>query len=84
VTGIVADVGRPVRIRFDSTQKGTREYSLSVDLDIAEAVQALKGAQKQLQTGAQKQHAVQKHPVNCLHMYMCTCTGQPDLYICYI
>ncbi|KAL0051883.1 hypothetical protein WJX82_003776 [Trebouxia sp. C0006] len=51
VTGIVADVGRPVRIRFDSTQKGTREYSLSVDLDIAEAVQALKGAQKQLQTG---------------------------------
>ncbi|DBA71324.1 TPA: PFAM ATPase associated with various cellular activities (AAA) [Trebouxia sp. C0005] len=51
VTDIVADVGRPVRLRFDSSQGGSREHSLSVHLDIAEAVQALKGAQNQLQTG---------------------------------
>ncbi|KAL0028598.1 hypothetical protein WJX79_004385 [Trebouxia sp. C0005] len=38
-------------IRFDSSQGGSREHSLSVHLDIAEAVQALKGAQNQLQTG---------------------------------
>lgn len=51
VTDIVADVGRPVRLRFDSSQSGSREHSLSVHLDIAEAVQVLRGAQKQLQTG---------------------------------
>ena len=51
MTDIVADVGRPVRLRFDSSQSGSREHSLSVHLDIAEGVQALRGAQKQLQTG---------------------------------
>lgn len=59
VTDMVADVGRPVRLRFDSTQNKSREHSLSVDLDIAEAVQALKGAQTQLQTGEMRCGAIQ-------------------------
>ncbi len=54
VTDIVADVGRPVRLRFDSSQSGSREHSLSVDLDIAEAVQALKSSFKQVTCSVDK------------------------------
>lgn len=68
MTDIVADVGRPVRLRFDSTQRGSREHSLSVDLDIAEAVQALKGAQMQLQTG--NMHCGKIQLVVCIYTYV--------------
>ncbi len=70
VTDIVADVGRPVRIRFDSSQRGSREHSLSVDLDIAEAVQALKGAQKQLRTGEMQCGTIKL--IVCMYTYVST------------
>ncbi len=79
VTDIVADVGRPVRIRFDSTQRGSREHSLSVDLDIAEAVQALRGAQKQLQTGNMHYRNIQ--PIFCIRTYVHVLDNQIYTYV---
>lgn len=64
----MADVGRPVRLRFDSSQGGSREHSLSVHLDIAEAVQALKGAQNQLQTGNMQCERIQS--IVCIFTYV--------------
>ena len=63
----MADVGRPVRLRFDSSQSGSREHSLSVHLDIAEAVQALRSAQKQLQTGNMQWKNIQL--IVCIYAY---------------
>jgi len=76
----VADVGRPVRLRYDTTQRGSREHSLSVELDIAEAVQALKGAQKQLQTGNMQCRNIQS--IVCICTYVNVLDNQ--IYTCYI
>ena len=45
VTDIVADVGRPVRLRFSNRQSGPREHTLPVMIDIPEALHALTKSQ---------------------------------------
>lgn len=45
VTDIVADVGRPVRLRFSNKQPGPRECTLPVLIDIPEALHALTQSQ---------------------------------------
>ena len=45
VTDIVADVGRPVRLRFSNKQQGLRERAMPVKIDIPEALQTLTQAQ---------------------------------------
>ena len=45
VTDIVADVGRPVHLRFSNKQPGPRECTLPVLIDIPEALHALTRSQ---------------------------------------
>ena len=45
VTDIVADVSRPVRVRFEGKCPGSKEAELPVSIDMAEALQVLRGSQ---------------------------------------